>query len=214
MDTLSSVTLWGYQESLDELRDKLWTASCELEEVKSNARHEIREKEESIKHLTRLVWAASQERDQARKQLRLLLEKLERSTSIEVLQGSSSVTKSENFSSEGHNVSSPAVGDSIEVSNVSAAEPFDAAVSPQLKMCACTTPFCSQDELMKTVFEQFAKKPLPEKGRLVEAVINAGPLLETLFLSGSLPQWKKPPPLKPVMIPPPLIRGSGGFLCK
>ncbi|KAG6500095.1 hypothetical protein ZIOFF_039909 [Zingiber officinale] len=39
-----------------------------------------------------------------------------------------------------------------------------------------------------------AKRGLPEKGRLVEAVIEAGPLLQMLLLTGSLPQWRHPPP--------------------
>lgn len=48
-----------------------------------------------------------------------------------------------------------------------------------------------------------AKRGLPEKGRLVEAVIGAGPLLQMLLLAGSLPQWRHPPPdLRGVEIPP------------
>uniref|UniRef100_A0A803MGS5 Uncharacterized protein n=1 Tax=Chenopodium quinoa TaxID=63459 RepID=A0A803MGS5_CHEQI len=51
------------------------------------------------------------------------------------------------------------------------------------------------------------KKPLPEKGKLLQAVIKAGPLLQTLLLAGPLPQWRHPPPplenfdIPPVTIP-------------
>lgn len=46
------------------------------------------------------------------------------------------------------------------------------------------------------------KGPLPEKGQLLQAVRNAGPLLETLLLAGPLPQWRHPPPaVDPYTIP-------------
>lgn len=44
-------------------------------------------------------------------------------------------------------------------------------------------------------------KALPEKGRLLQAVVEAGPLLHTLLLA-PIPQWKNPPP--PLPLPPPL----------
>ncbi|KAL5546289.1 hypothetical protein UlMin_005976 [Ulmus minor] len=37
-------------------------------------------------------------------------------------------------------------------------------------------------------------KTLPEKGRLLEAVMDAGPLLQTLLVA-PLPEWRNPPPL-------------------
>ncbi|XP_031379833.1 uncharacterized protein LOC116195021 [Punica granatum] len=42
--------------------------------------------------------------------------------------------------------------------------------------------------------EREKKKPLPEKGKLLQAVLEAGPLLQTLLLAGPLPQWQHPPP--------------------
>lgn len=45
--------------------------------------------------------------------------------------------------------------------------------------------------------------PLPEKGKLLQAVMKAGPLLQTLLLAGPLPQWRQPPPpLTAIEIPP------------
>uniref|UniRef100_A0A3Q7IRA1 Uncharacterized protein n=1 Tax=Solanum lycopersicum TaxID=4081 RepID=A0A3Q7IRA1_SOLLC len=47
------------------------------------------------------------------------------------------------------------------------------------------------------------KKPLPEKGKFLQAVMEAGPLLQTLLLAGPLPQWQHPPPqLNSIDIPP------------
>lgn len=51
------------------------------------------------------------------------------------------------------------------------------------------------------------KKALPEKGKLLQAVVEAGPLLQTLLLAGPLPQWRNPPPLQPLQIPPVSIKG-------
>ncbi|XP_044506610.1 uncharacterized protein LOC123226167 isoform X2 [Mangifera indica] len=50
-------------------------------------------------------------------------------------------------------------------------------------------------------------KTLPPKGRLLQSVMEAGPLLKTLLIAGPLPQWRNPPPLQPFRIPP-LIKGS------
>ncbi|KAJ4979524.1 hypothetical protein NE237_010304 [Protea cynaroides] len=48
-----------------------------------------------------------------------------------------------------------------------------------------------------------SEKPLPEKGKLLQAVMKAGPLLQTLLLAGPLPQWRHPPPqLDSFEIPP------------
>ncbi|KAG6415135.1 hypothetical protein SASPL_122537 [Salvia splendens] len=47
-------------------------------------------------------------------------------------------------------------------------------------------------------------RPLPEKGKFLQAVMKAGPLLQTLLLAGPLPQWRHPPPpLDSYQIPPP-----------
>ncbi|GMP68586.1 hypothetical protein CsSME_00028154 [Camellia sinensis var. sinensis] len=56
------------------------------------------------------------------------------------------------------------------------------------------------------------KKPLPENGKFLVAVMEAGPLLQTLLLAAPLPQWQHPPPqlnsteIPPVTIPSPLPR--------
>lgn len=51
---------------------------------------------------------------------------------------------------------------------------------------------------------EFRVGPLPEKGHLLQAVRNAGPLLDTLLLAGPLPKWRHPPPaVDPYSIPPP-----------
>ncbi|KAJ6349773.1 hypothetical protein OIU78_006051 [Salix suchowensis] len=39
-------------------------------------------------------------------------------------------------------------------------------------------------------------KVLPQKGKLLQAVMDAGPLLQSLLITGQLPQWRNPPPLR------------------
>ncbi|XP_010470137.1 PREDICTED: uncharacterized protein LOC104750089 [Camelina sativa] len=52
----------------------------------------------------------------------------------------------------------------------------------------------------------FPEMTLPEKGKLLKAVVKAGPLLQTLLLAGQLPQWRHPPPqLESFDIPPVII---------
>ncbi|KAG7568322.1 hypothetical protein ISN45_Aa04g011510 [Arabidopsis thaliana x Arabidopsis arenosa] len=52
----------------------------------------------------------------------------------------------------------------------------------------------------------FPEMTLPEKGKLLKAVVKAGPLLQTLLLAGQLPQWRHPPPqLESFEIPPVII---------
>ncbi|XP_022925455.1 uncharacterized protein LOC111432753 [Cucurbita moschata] len=51
--------------------------------------------------------------------------------------------------------------------------------------------------------ELVPKKPLPEKGKLLEAVVKADPLLQILLVAGPLPEWRHPPtPLESFEIPP------------
>ncbi|KAF3790956.1 hypothetical protein EJ110_NYTH15495 [Nymphaea thermarum] len=60
--------------------------------------------------------------------------------------------------------------------------------------------FRSNERLIKV-------KPLPEKGKLLQAVLEAGPLLQTLLIAGPLPRWRNPPPLQSLQLPTIPIRG-------
>lgn len=56
-------------------------------------------------------------------------------------------------------------------------------------------------------------KTLPEKGKFLQAVMDAGPLLQTLLVAGPLPQWQHPPPqLNSVEIPPVTIQSPRNLL--
>ncbi|CAA0811918.1 Protein of unknown function (DUF1635 [Striga hermonthica] len=50
-------------------------------------------------------------------------------------------------------------------------------------------------------------RALPQKGKFLDAVLRAGPLLQTLLLAGPLPRWRNPPQYQPhqnQMMPLPL----------
>ncbi|KAK7845493.1 hypothetical protein CFP56_009190 [Quercus suber] len=65
-----------------------------------------------------------------------------------------------------------------------------------------TTLLAAKEEITKREYE-LIHRPLPEKGKLLQAVIEAGPLLKNLLLAGPLPQWQHPPPqLNSIEIPP------------
>lgn len=53
-------------------------------------------------------------------------------------------------------------------------------------------------------------KTLPQKGNLWQSVLDAGPLLETLLVAGTIPKWRNPPPLSTCNIPS--FTGKGGHV--
>jgi len=63
---------------------------------------------------------------------------------------------------------------------------------PSVLSCTRAAMPAHQPEPPKDNFE-VRRGTLPERGNLLEAVMQAGPLFETLHLTGPLPQWKHPP---------------------
>ncbi|GAB2286024.1 hypothetical protein Dimus_020466 [Dionaea muscipula] len=71
-----------------------------------------------------------------------------------------------------------------------------------------TTAEVDQDDML--IYSLIKGRELPQKGRLLKAVVDAGPLLQGLMVAGPLPSWRVPPPLQASQIPPVGIRGSDG----
>jgi hypothetical protein len=65
----------------------------------------------------------------------------------------------------------------------SPADPVTSAATPP--------PPASQRDAVLDVLA--GKRPLPQKGRLLDAVMEAGPLLQNLLVAGQLPRWRNPP---------------------
>ncbi|KAJ6299675.1 hypothetical protein OIU76_020619 [Salix suchowensis] len=83
MEELNS--LWDFEESSDELKQKLVYTTIELESVKAEANEELRKHKEDVKQLINLLKIAYQERDEAKGQLQKLLNKLVLFSSSELL---------------------------------------------------------------------------------------------------------------------------------
>ncbi|KAL2487833.1 hypothetical protein Fot_41125 [Forsythia ovata] len=200
------VSLWSYQENIDELNQQLMYAILELEKSKVEASEETKKNTLYVKQLIQLLNITIQERDEARNQLQKLLEKFMLTSSTEGLnilpqfhvdnplvkpgKANSSITESNSLSDTYNyhsHVSSPV--DSI----------FDAASSPELSninMLSTNQTILSREEFCH------------QTGKFLQAVVEAGPLLQTLLVAGTLPRWRNPPRLQPFQIPPAPIKGS------
>lgn len=216
-------------QDIEELKQKLLYTTIELESVRLEASEEVRRNKENIKQLHQLLKVASQERDEAKDQLHKLLnnsfiispsnpiteftpilpQTLTRAHLINPAKKSNSRSITESNSSSPvdslfESVSSPElstinINDSTNIAYVN--QPFvqdysDSALVPKI-------------DQFSGVIESLVKgKSLPQKGKFLQAVMEAGPLLQTLLVAGPLPRWRNPPPpLQPFHIPPVTIKG-------
>lgn len=199
------VTFWVLiLQSVEVLKQKLLQATIQLEEANK------------LKvELLDLLKVVYHERDEFRDELMKVLQKLPTSSNIpedsvpQILheplllvpnptKANSSITESNSLS----HGSSPV--DSL----------LEGASSPDLSnmnnVVVEKTEFRDPESLL---IECLVKgKALPEKGKLLESVMEAGPLLQTLLVAGPLPSWRNPPPLH-TKVPPFAIKDfdSSGF---
>ncbi|KAM0953599.1 hypothetical protein DsansV1_C01g0001701 [Dioscorea sansibarensis] len=188
----------------------------ELETVRNNAKEEMRKSEENINNLILLLKMTSQERDEARDQLQILLNKMAQASPVNAclqvetqqmvqIRGNSSVTDSDTLSEtpkqqQQHQPQSAdsffdAVSSSPDVSG-------NAGGSQQVLL------ECKNDQASAIIDGLVSAKNLPENGKFLQAVMEAGPLLQTLLVAGPLPRWRNPPPLQPFQIPPVSVKCS------
>ncbi|XP_009615276.1 uncharacterized protein LOC107764570 [Nicotiana tabacum] len=216
-------SLWYYQETIDEMRQKLMYTNLELENLKVEKNEEMRKNKEYVKQLIQLLNMVCQERDEAKDQLQKLLNKLshvqvDNSPHLKDKKANSSITQSNSFSethnNQSHN-SSPidAFNDAVsspEFSNNNMADSNTVAYDCNVRFLDnCVPQLVPKVDEATLVIDNLVKgKTLPQKGKLLKSVIEAGPLLHTLLVSGQLPQWRNPPQLKSFNAPPVLIKGS------
>nr|GMC78103.1 uncharacterized protein LOC109156431 isoform X1 [Ipomoea batatas]GMD20890.1 uncharacterized protein LOC109156431 isoform X1 [Ipomoea batatas]GME04035.1 uncharacterized protein LOC109156431 isoform X1 [Ipomoea batatas]GME19216.1 uncharacterized protein LOC109156431 isoform X1 [Ipomoea batatas]GME20178.1 uncharacterized protein LOC109156431 isoform X1 [Ipomoea batatas] len=226
-------SLWNYQESMDELKQKLLYTSFELQRLKVESREEMRKNKEYVKQLVQLVNTACRERDEARNQIQKVLSSFSQVVQTDqsplvkpAARANSGLTES-NSLSDAHNhylshgsspveslldpVSSPELssmngGDSKGMVFVSLNQNQN---QPLVLDCNGSVPRVPEvvDQGTLVIDSLVKGKPLPEKGKLLNAVLEAGPLLQTLLLAGPLPRWRNPPQLKHFHIPQVSIRG-------
>lgn len=170
---------------MDELRHSLLCTTLELENTKLIVQDELRKRDDQLLQLKELLEKSIKEKDEAQaKCQKLLLENLliqQKHVAAPPLSGVSSIEdepRNKGIDSNNGGFSSSDCEESIVSS------PVVPQSAPELDLI-------------------LPDKPLPEKGKLLQAVMKAGPLLQTLLLAGPLPQWRHPPPpLESCQIPP------------
>ncbi|KAE8731045.1 hypothetical protein F3Y22_tig00002840pilonHSYRG00021 [Hibiscus syriacus] len=160
---------------LVELRSRRMCYNSQVESKREDLLSEIVMQQQTTNVLYRLLSESCRERDEAKEQLKKsMAEVFELKKLLNKLLPSSNIPPQTDPS---HNVPSTAGGIGIrsKMSRTSFVE-------------ECTSIGKIIDTLIK-------EKPLPEKGRLLDAVVDTAPLLETLMITGQLPNWRNPPPL-------------------
>lgn len=211
--------LW---QSFIELKHKLLCTIFELESTKTEAKEEMMRSEENIKQLLQLLKMAYMERDEARGQLQSLLNNGSPSALIknhpmlphaqpvslppEITKANSCFKKFDDLSGSYSYCPSPldCLLDAILPTRLSL--PTEMADSSTLGASEQSVDIVSAEAGMidraSTVIDKLVKrKPLPQKGGFLKAVMEAGPLLQTLLLAGPIPRWQNPPPMQNRQIP-------------
>ncbi|GMH13296.1 hypothetical protein Nepgr_015137 [Nepenthes gracilis] len=202
---------WFYcnEEGMSELKQSVLQTRMEMDATILSAQEEISRKEEEVIHLKDLLAVTIRERDEAESKCRkLLLENLSIQRQLEPRQ-QLLPPKSACFSRITSNEEKYRVGDTN--TSFSSSDIEESIISPSCypQPIDPQEPFSSQFGPQITL-NSAKQRPLPEKGKLLEAVMGAGPLLQTLLLAGPLPQWQQPPPrLDSIDIPPVTVPSSG-----
>jgi len=179
-------------QSVAELKQSLVATTLELEA----AREELKKKEQSIAKLADLVRQVVKERDDARdqlQQLRLLAAAAPAPAAPPQQLVTSSVTDSDCSL-----VSSPVDPFFDPVTSADRRCKHSPATPPPPPSAAakqqCQPGANVVGSAADAVLDMLAsKRPLPQKGRLLAAVMEAGPLLQNLLVAGQLPRWRNPP---------------------
>lgn len=199
---------------MEELKQTLMYTTMELEQTRATVQEELRKRDDQLINLKELLNKVIRERDEAQEKCqRLFLEKLlfqqQQQQQQDPLSGISSIEEEQQHqqrrgidSSNNNGLSSSDCEESIVSSPV--IDPLNSSNASLHQQVVVTE---------SPMIELIAKdKPLPEKGKLLQAVMKAGPLLQTLLLAGPLPQWRHPPPplesfeIPPVTIPSPTLQ--------
>lgn len=184
-----------------ELKQKLLQATLELEEA-NKLKMELFD-------LLKVVY---NERDELREELTKVLHKIATTSSNNIPEDAIIPSHPHVVSPESLIlVSNTKANSSITESNSLSDSSFlDAASSPEFSNMNNNNVVISEKTTTEVlcdpanvIIENLARgKTLPEKGKLSEAVMNAGPLLQMLLVAGPLPSWRNPPPLGPINVPP------------
>ncbi|KAJ9175484.1 hypothetical protein P3X46_014034 [Hevea brasiliensis] len=204
-----SLAYFYQDEGIEELRYCLLYIT-ELEATIFSAKEEIERREVEMVHLKDLLSKAIEERNEAQVECQklmsekialqqLVLKKQKEPQNLQIQQQLLLKEEIQNLKRETppplSGSSSSENGDSHN--HIAPLGPCKIIVSSQF-----SDPI-HQQPVPEVIQKLAADRPLPEKGKLLQAVKEAGPLLQTLLLAGPLPQWQHPPPqLDSIEIPP------------
>ncbi|CAL9059425.1 uncharacterized protein LOC135651072 [Musa acuminata AAA Group] len=214
---------WDYheiflQQTIEDLKHKLTCTNMELEALRTNAHDELQKAKESNQQLIELLELRTSERDEARNQLQLLLNQIGQPSlaglprvlphpptdASPLLQAIGSSNISDSLSETAHPsqryVSSP-VESFVDATAVTSPELSTGNMGDSSRGASSSS--MGKYEQASAVTDSLAMKGnRPERGRFVQAVLQAGPLLQTLMVAGKLPQWRNPPPpLRHLQVP-------------
>ncbi|OIW03907.1 hypothetical protein TanjilG_30183 [Lupinus angustifolius] len=172
-NTLLNWAYYCHGKSMEELRESLMYTTLELEQTKVAVEEELRKKDDQLLSLKDLLNKTIMERDQAQEKCHKLL--LEKLLfQQQQIAPVSGISNIEDDPRRGNDSNN-----------------------------GLSSSDCEESIVSSPMFELTPENPLPEKGKLLQAVMKAGPLLQTLLLAGPLPQWRHPPPpLESFHIPP------------
>ncbi|KAI3696933.1 hypothetical protein L6452_29570 [Arctium lappa] len=187
-DQTSCLLDWSYfchGKSTDELTESLLLTTMELEATRFKAQQELKLKDDQLTQLKHLLNNAINQRDEAQNIYQKLL--------LHYHQNHHQTTTTPPPQlPPPHSAVSSIEDEPITNTGFSSSDCEESIVS--------SPPRLSEQEF------PFPVVALPEKGKLLEAVMKAGPLLQNLLLAGPLPHWRHPPPpLDTYQIPPPPV---------
>ncbi|KAL5569439.1 hypothetical protein UlMin_026014 [Ulmus minor] len=189
---------WFEEEGGEELWHSLKGSTLELETKVASTKEEIIRKEDELVHLKYFLNRAIKERDEAESKCQtimldilMLQEQLEQEREHQQLQKLQEIDPNNEQQAKESQYANPHFTSSEAAERIGVeSQDIESVMQPQLM----SSPWAEA---------LVAGKPLPEKGKLLQAVMEAGPLLKTLLVAGPLPQWQHPPPpINSIEIPP------------
>ncbi|KAI3517203.1 hypothetical protein L1887_16415 [Cichorium endivia] len=191
MEDASSSLNWkcNYQEKAHdtaELKLSLFYSKLEMETILACANEEIARKAHEASHFKNLLTKTIKERDEFRFKCQKLV-----SRNLILQQKFQNVEA--NLSSFVRATHPSYIEDDPIVRVVSSLGSHEDSAKSQL---TDQIPLLSLPPSVPDIIDNMVlTKRLPEKGKFLHAMMEAGPLLQTLLLVGHLPQWRNPPPL-------------------
>ncbi|KAF4391520.1 hypothetical protein F8388_008924 [Cannabis sativa] len=199
---------------IESLKDKLVCTMLELESAKKELKQE-KEKTQKVArkflHLNKVAlqekYEAQKQRDEVRNQLHILIKA---STSSDYDNISINTAHTQPYYAAAATTEAPTLTSSSSSTTRLEKQPQVVGMeiisnnrsrrSKMRKRMSDNESFVCNSLIEEGIYD----KPLPKKGRLLQAVVEAGPLLQTLLIA-PLPQWNNPPtPITTLPMPLPL----------